>query len=116
MDFRVDRVSRGTPFSPSLVNVTGIFPMRGWRECLSPDRSGVEALGGKVSTCTHKRVFVISLLDLASTWPLLPFVLLFQSPHQDPQLARGHVDIKLCTAKNIKTNLDLLSLICCCSL
>lgn len=79
LEFPVDRVSRVPSFSPSLACVATIFPERGCKECLSPEHSGMKALG------RYKRVFVISALDFA-TWPLPPFVLLFQSLQCDPQL------------------------------
>ena len=49
VEFPVDRVSHRPSFSPSLVNVTSIVPMRS-EGGLSPERSGMEALGGKVSS------------------------------------------------------------------
>lgn len=42
--------SVGPRFSPSTVHVAVILPARGWRECLSPEHSGMKALGGMVST------------------------------------------------------------------
>lgn len=46
LEFPVDRVSRVPSFSPSLACVATIFPERSCKECLSPEHSGMEALGG----------------------------------------------------------------------
>lgn len=75
LEFPVDRVSRRPSFSPSLVNVASIFLVRGWRECLSPEHSGMKALGGIVSTVRTRG----SLLYLSWTLPPGHCHLLFSS-------------------------------------